>query len=87
MKKIEPVKTHADVLKEVQLRITQRQVGNCGLSTILFKIVAHTLPYLSLLLKSFQHFDTLFNQIKSQRVQRFVGDLSANGNGEILIIQ
>ena len=47
----------------------------------------HTLPFLSLLLKSFQAFNSPFNQIKSQRVQRFVGDLSANGNGEILVIK
>ena len=47
----------------------------------------HTLPFLSLLFKSFQAFNSPFNQIKSQRVQRFVGDLSANGNGEILVIK
>lgn len=47
----------------------------------------HTLPYLNLLLKSFQQFDTPFNQLTSQRVQRFVGDLAANGNGEILVIK
>ena len=47
----------------------------------------HTLPYLNLLLNSFNLFNTQFNQLTSQRVQRFVGDLAANGNGEILIIQ
>lgn len=47
----------------------------------------HILPYLNLLLKSFQQFDTPFNQLTSQRVQRFVGDLAANGNGEILVIK
>ena len=47
----------------------------------------HTLPYLSLLFKSFQRFDTPFSKITSQRVQRFVGDLAANGNGEILILK
>ncbi len=47
----------------------------------------HTLPYLNLLLKSFKRFDTPFNQITSQRVQRFVGDLGANGNGEILVLK
>ncbi|MBC7788247.1 MAG: formylmethanofuran dehydrogenase subunit C [Methylophilaceae bacterium] len=47
----------------------------------------HTLPYLSLLFNSFKRFDTPFNQIKSQRVQRYVGDLGTSGNGEILIIQ
>lgn len=47
----------------------------------------HTLPYLNLLLNSFKLFGTPFNQLTSKRVQRFVGDLAANGNGEILIIQ
>ncbi len=47
----------------------------------------HTLPFLNLLLKSLQQFDTLFNQLTSQRVQRFVGDLAANGNGEILVFK
>lgn len=47
----------------------------------------HTLPFLNLLLKSFQQFDTQFKLLTIQRVQRFVGDLAANGNGEILVIK
>ena len=44
----------------------------------------HTLPFLSLMFKSFAQYNTKFSNIKSQRVQRFVGDISNNGNGEIL---
>lgn len=45
----------------------------------------HTLPFLTLLLRSFNHLPTLFNQLKTQRAQRFAGDLACNGNGEILV--
>jgi formylmethanofuran dehydrogenase subunit C len=47
----------------------------------------HTLPYLSLLFKSFQQYNTKFSQLKSQRVQRLVGDSACNGNGEILLAE
>jgi formylmethanofuran dehydrogenase subunit C len=50
---------------------------NCG---------AHTLPFLSLMFKSFATLDTQFASISTQRVQRFVGDGACNGNGEILLI-
>lgn len=46
----------------------------------------HTLPFLSLLFKSFKQYNTKFSDIKSQRIQRFSGDLACNGNGEILLI-
>ncbi len=46
----------------------------------------HTLPFLSLLFKSFSTYDTRFNQYNAQRVQRFVGDAAYSGNGEILIL-
>lgn len=45
----------------------------------------HTLPFLSLMFKSFAQYNTKFSLIKSQRVQRFVGDIGNNGNGEILL--
>ncbi|MES2500790.1 MAG: formylmethanofuran dehydrogenase subunit C [Pseudomonadota bacterium] len=45
----------------------------------------HNLPFLALLLKSFQALPTKFKNISSLRVQRFAGDLACNGNGEILI--
>ncbi len=46
----------------------------------------HTLPFLALLFNSFKTIPTHFNIIKSQRVQRFAGDLACNGNGEILVL-
>lgn len=47
---------------------------------------AHTLPFLRLLFKSFSQYDTKFAKLDSPRVQRYVGDLACNGNGEILVI-
>lgn len=52
-------------------------IQNCG---------THTLPFLALLFRSFKSFPTAFNQIQTNRVQRFAGDLACNGNGEILVI-
>ena len=46
----------------------------------------HTLPFLNLLFKSFSNYDSEFSKLNSQRVQRFVGDLAYNGNGEILVM-
>lgn len=46
----------------------------------------HTLPFLALLFNSFKAISTSFNTIKSQRVQRYAGDLACNGNGEILVL-
>jgi formylmethanofuran dehydrogenase subunit C len=46
----------------------------------------HTLPFLTLLFASFKPLSTLFNNIQSQRVQRFGGDLACGGNGEILLL-
>jgi formylmethanofuran dehydrogenase subunit C len=50
---------------------------NCG---------THTLPFLNLLFKSFAKYNTAFSKLNNQRVQRFVGDLAYNGNGEILVL-
>ena len=47
---------------------------------------SHTLPFLSLLFNSLKQYDTSFNTITTQRVQRFLGDTACNGNGEILVI-
>ena len=47
----------------------------------------HTLPFLSLMFQSFAQFKTKFSSIKTQRVQRFVGDAACNGNGEILVLK
>ncbi|HSG92923.1 MAG TPA: formylmethanofuran dehydrogenase subunit C, partial [Methylotenera sp.] len=46
----------------------------------------HTLPFLNLLFKSFSKYNTEFSKLSNQRVQRFVGDLAYNGNGEILVL-
>jgi formylmethanofuran dehydrogenase subunit C len=53
---------------------------NCGM---------HILPFLSLLFKSFKQYNTKFSQLISQRVQRYVGDIACNGNGngEILLVE
>lgn len=47
----------------------------------------HTLPFLSLMFQSFAQLKTKFSNIKTQRVQRFVGDAACNGNGEILVLK
>jgi formylmethanofuran dehydrogenase subunit C len=47
----------------------------------------HTLPYLSLLFKSISPLSTKLSEIASNRVQRFGGDLSQSGTGEILVFQ
>ena len=52
-------------------------IQNCG---------TLNLPFLALLYQSFAPFSTNFNQLTTQRVQRFAGDLACNGNGEILIL-
>lgn len=46
----------------------------------------HTLPFLSLLFKSFAAYDTVFNKLNNNRVRRFIGDCAYNGNGEILVL-
>ena len=46
----------------------------------------HNLSFLALLFKSFKTLPTKFNQVKTNRVQRFVGDLACNGNGELLVL-
>jgi formylmethanofuran dehydrogenase subunit C len=62
------------LLKTPELSAT---IQNCGM---------HTLPFLALLFQSFKPFITKFNNIRSQRVQRYAGDLACDGNGEILVI-
>jgi formylmethanofuran dehydrogenase subunit C len=48
---------------------------NCG---------THTLPFLSLMFKSFKNLNTKFSFVETKRVQRYVGDAAQKGNGEIL---
>jgi formylmethanofuran dehydrogenase subunit C len=47
---------------------------------------SHTLPFLSLLFKSFAQYNTQFSKLRTQRVQRYVGDAAYKGNGEVLIL-
>lgn len=47
---------------------------------------SHTLPFLSLLFKSFAQYNTQFSKLSTQRVQRFVGDAAYKGNGEVLVL-
>lgn len=44
----------------------------------------HTLPFLSLMFKSFKNLNTKFSFVETKRVQRYVGDAANKGNGEIL---
>jgi formylmethanofuran dehydrogenase subunit C len=45
----------------------------------------HTLPYLSLMFKSFSDLPSKFSQLNQNRVQRYAGDLATDGKGEILV--
>jgi len=47
----------------------------------------HTLPFLKLLFKSFKQLNTQFNQLQTTRVQRWMGDASQTGKGEVLLFQ
>ena len=46
----------------------------------------HTLPFLTLLFKSFSPFSIKLNATKTNRAQRYTGDIACNGNGEILVL-
>lgn len=47
----------------------------------------HTLPFLQLLFKSFKPLNTKFNELGSNHVQRWMGDASQTGKGEVLVFQ
>ncbi len=47
----------------------------------------HTLPFLSLLFAAFKSLDSKFAKLNNTRVQRWMGDASQNGKGEILLVQ
>jgi formylmethanofuran dehydrogenase subunit C len=69
-------------MKRGTLLLTQKPalhatIQDCG---------THTLPFLALLFASFKPLKSAFNQVTSQRVQRFGGDLACGGVGEILLI-
>ncbi len=46
---------------------------------------SHTLPFLSLMFKSFKGLPSKFGAINRNRVQRYAGDLANDGKGEILV--
>lgn len=48
---------------------------------------SHTLPFLSLMFKSFKAFPSKFATIDRNRVRRYAGDLASDGKGEILVFQ
>jgi len=47
----------------------------------------HTLPFLSLMFKSFSHLPSKFAQMNQSRAQRFAGDIANDGKGEILVLK
>jgi formylmethanofuran dehydrogenase subunit C len=47
----------------------------------------HTLPFLSLMFKSFSDLPSKFAQINQNRVQRFACDIGNDGKGEILVLE
>jgi formylmethanofuran dehydrogenase subunit C len=47
----------------------------------------HTLPFLSLLLTAFKPLKSKFSKLNNTRVQRWMGDASQTGKGEILLFQ
>lgn len=72
-------------MKRGTILLTQNPTLNATFHATIQDCGVHTLPFLALLLKSFKAFSTKFNKIKTQRVQRFAGDLACDGNGEILV--
>jgi formylmethanofuran dehydrogenase subunit C len=46
----------------------------------------HTLPFLSLMFKSFGGLPTRFAQMGKTRVQRYAGDIANDGKGEVLVL-
>lgn len=47
----------------------------------------HTLPFLSLMFKSFGLLPSKFARISTNRVQRYAGDIANDGKGEILVLK
>ncbi len=48
---------------------------------------SHTLPFLSLMFKSFADLPGRFAEIGTNRVRRYAGDIANDGKGEILVLQ
>lgn len=68
---------HRGTLLLKQLPKLHATIQDCG---------SHTLPFLSLLFKSFAQYNTQFSKLRTQRVQRYVGDAAYKGNGEVLVL-
>jgi formylmethanofuran dehydrogenase subunit C len=47
----------------------------------------HTLPFLSLMFKSFALLPSKFSKMDTNRVQRYAGDIANDGKGEILVLK
>ena len=47
----------------------------------------HTLPFLSLMFKSFSGLPSKFAELNQNRVRRFAGDIGNDGKGEILVLK
>ncbi len=56
-----------------------------GMHATLQDCGSHTLPFLSLMFKSFRTLPSKFAGINRNRVQRYAGDLASDGKGEILV--
>ena len=61
-----------------QTPVLHATIQDCG---------SHTLPFLSLMFKSFGNLPTKFAKIDKNRVQRYAGDLANDGKGEILVLK
>lgn len=56
-----------------------------GLHSTIQDCGSHTLPFLSLMFKSFRGLPSKFSNIDKNRVRRYAGDVANDGKGEILI--
>ena len=61
------------LVNQPQLMVTMQ---DCG---------AHMLPFMQILLRSFMDLPSKFAHLKVSKIQKFAGDLSCDGRGEILI--
>lgn len=58
-----------------------------GMHSTLQDCGSHTLPFLSLMFKSFQGLPSKFASLNKNRVRRYAGDIANDGKGEILVFQ
>jgi formylmethanofuran dehydrogenase subunit C len=60
---------------------------NTALSSTWLDCGTHHLPFLKLLFKAIKPLDSKFSALTTTRVQRFMGDASQTGKGEVLLFQ